>query len=399
MQERRRAHTGKLNTEYEYGHFMLKIYTPILIMTGLLVITCGLIFNPMKASAGKQKVKAKKLIPVILEYITNRKFIKKILDILARDKNFILNKLESRVLENSDSGIDLQQLYFFKILCFVLCILLTMLIGYTNTINKTKLIVAYSDERQALYQSEPYDESKYQLYSIVLAGVGEKKLLASIDTEKYSLVEFKIAEYLNISDEKILKEKTEWFLKVWTEVQNMCCLNYYFYVLIAVPALFLPELLLTVRWLLRRCIYKKEIIKLEYIFELLARVDGVKTIDIINQLEKSSKIYSKYLHMFAAIFQYDKKSAFAYLKDRNIKSLSRMAGILEIYSLSDKEVAIQILDREVMERDEQMLLTAEESIDIIDLTAFLSIVPLVYELARLMLDPMLDIVYRAFEFI
>ncbi len=62
-------------------------------------------------------------------------------------------------------------------------------------------------------------------------------------------------------------------------------------------------------------------------------------------------------------------------------------------------MAIQILDRETMERDEQMIITAEESIDFIDLVAFLCIVPIVYELARLMLDPMLNMVYKAFDFV
>ena len=76
-----------------------------------------------------------------------------------------------------------------------------------------------------------------------------------------------------------------------------------------------------------------------------------------------------------------------------------MANILEIYTLSDREIALQVLEREVMERDEAIIITADETIDFIDLVAFMSIVPLVYELARLMLNPMLEVVYKAFEFI
>jgi hypothetical protein len=280
-----------------------------------------------------------------------------------------------------------------------LCTFLTIVIGYTNAINQTKLIAALSgEEKSVLYQDTSVDQSRYELYKKVLVGVGRDNLANASNTEKYYLVEEEMAEYLNTSDEQILREKTKWFLKTWTEVQKMHSFNYY-YLLIIFLAAFLPELLLILRWLLRGCVYKKEIIKLEYIFELLARVDGVKTIDIINELEKSSKIYSKYLNKFSSMFKYNKQSAFDYLKSKNIKGLSKMANILEIYSLSDKELAIQILEREAMERDEQMIITAEESIDLIDLVAFLSIVPLVYELTRLMLDPMLDIVYKAFEFI
>jgi hypothetical protein len=107
MQGRRRVHAGNLNTEYgyEHGHFMLKIYTPIIIMTGLFVITCGLFFKPLKAAAGKQKMNARKIkiIPVILESVTNKKIIKKILDFLASDKNFILNRLGSGIVKQEST--------------------------------------------------------------------------------------------------------------------------------------------------------------------------------------------------------------------------------------------------------------------------------------------------------
>ncbi|HEY5586476.1 MAG TPA: hypothetical protein VIK78_18540 [Ruminiclostridium sp.] len=228
--------------------------------------------------------------------------------------------------------------------------------------------------------------------------MGRNKLSNTSDTDKYHLVGEAMAECLNSSDNQLLEEKTEWFIKTWGQLQKVRVFKYY-HILIILLALFLPEFLLILRWLLRGCVYKKEIIMLEYIFGLLARVDGIKTLDIIHQLEKSSKVYAKYLHEFAAIFQYDKKRGFDYLKTRNIKSLSKMANVLEIYSLSDKEIALQVLEREVMERDESIIITADETIDLIDLVAFLSIVPLVYELARLMLNPMLDVVYKAFEFI
>lgn len=380
---------------------MLKIFTASLIAMGLLMVICGIIYKPPRVTTGFQKLKKKdtKTISDVLESITSKNIISKILNYLAKDTNFFLNKFITRLIELSEAGLSLQQMYFVKFICFILCAILTIVIGYTNTINQTKNIVALSaEEKSVMYQDDAYDQSRYQLYKIILGGVGKDSLTSASNTEKYYLVEEKMAEHLNTSDEQIIREKTEWFLKTWTEVQKLSSFKYY-YLLMTFIAAFLPELLLILRWLLRGCVYKKEIIKLEYIFELLARVDGVKTIDIINELEKSSKIYSKYLSKFSAMFKYNKQTAFDFLKSKNIKGLSKMANILEIYSLSDKELAIQILEREAMERDEQMIITAEESIDLIDLVAFLSIAPLVYELTRLMLDPMLDIVYKAFEFI
>lgn len=370
---------------------MLRILTILLIIIGIITLVCGLCFKSLNIKNTKTPIS-------LLNCIATKSIIRKSLEYLSHNKELYINKLTSRILELSEAGISLQQLYLLKIICLIVCTLLIIVIGYTNTNHKIKLIVESSSEgKSVLNQDNSYDQSKYLLYKHVLAGVGRNKLTNANDTEKYYSIEEKIAEYLNTSDQHLLEEKTQWFIKTWEVVKDMRVFKYYHFIILLL-ALFSPEFLLTLRWLLRGCVYKKEIIKLEYIFGLLARVDGVKTLDIIHELEKSSKIYSKYLHEFAVMFQYDKKSGFDYLKSRNIKSLSKMANVIEIYSLSDKELALQVLEREVMERDESIIITAEETIDFIDLVAFLCIVPLVYELARLMLNPMLDIVYKAFEF-
>ncbi len=383
------------------GGIMNKIIMVSLISIGLSMIVSGLLIKILTPITGFKDVKAKKYRRVqnVLEKITSKALMDKLLNYLARNKEVFFNKFLLKILELSESGISLQQLHFLKILCLFLCTLLLIIMGYTNKISQTKLITAFLAEGESvIYRDNAYDEGKYQLYKKVLDSVGEEKLSKENSVEKYNLVEDKMAEYFNTAEVQTLQQKTDWFLKSWSEVSKISAFKRY-YIIIIFAATFLPELVLIIKWLLRGCIYKKEIIKLEYIFELLARVDGIKTIDIINELAKSSKVFSKYMNEFAAVFQFNKQKAFDYLKGRNIKGLSKLANILEIYSMSDKELAIQILDRETMERDEQMIITAEESIDFIDLVAFLCIVPIVYELARLMLDPMLNMVYKAFEFV
>ncbi len=380
---------------------MLNILTISLIITGVVLLILGLCIKPLnkKLSFGNRKNKNTKYLLLILEKLTSIRIIQKPLDYLASNKTLWTNKLASKILDISEAGISLQQLYLLKMICLILCTLLVVIISYSNMVYKTKQIVVVSEQEQSiLYQDNSYEESQYLLYKQIIAEVGRNKLSNADEAEKNYLVEKTISKYLNTADEKILDEKTRWFIKAWKKVQDLKVINYY-HILIILLAMLIPEFLLCIRWLLRGCVYKKEIIKLEYIFELLARVDGIKTLDIILELEKSSKVYSKYLHEFSVMFQYDKNSGFNYLKGRNIKSLSKMANVLEIFSLSDKELALQVLEREAMERDEAIVITAEETIDFIDIVAFLSIVPLVYELARLMLNPMLDIVYRAFEFI
>lgn len=381
---------------------MFKILSASIIVIGVILIITGLWLRPFaipKGRTGRQIMKPEDKLKDILDAFTNKKILKQFLDCLAYNKELKGNKLAARILELSEVGISLQQLYFLKTVCLLFCALLVIIIGYSNANYQIKKIVLSSEtENSFLSQDNSYNESKYILYRQVVNSVGRSKLLAADDKQKYYIVKEAISESLKTSDQYLIDKKTAWFLKTWIEAGNVKVINYYSIIIILLSLLF-PELLMIMRWLLRGCIYKKEIIKLEYIFELLARVDGIKTSDIIYELEKSSRIYSKYLHEFRLIFQYDKKGAFDYLKRSNIKSLSRLATVLEIYSLSDRELALQILDREVMERDESLIITSEETIDFIDLAAFLSIAPLVYELARLMLNPMLEVIYKAFEFI
>lgn len=380
---------------------MLKILVVLCIIIGTCLLICGFTFKTLKivAGFGKRKTKDKKTVVSMLEGITAIWIFRKPLDFIARDKKLWTNKFTLRILELSEAGISLQQMYFIKFICLILCTLLTLIITYTNMTYQVKMIIQTSgEETSVLFQDNSQDKSKNLLYEQIISAIGENKLSNASETEKKRLVEGEIAQYINTFDNKLIEDKTQWFLNTWREVQKLRAIKSY-HIVIIVMSMFLPEIVLTFRWLLRGSVYKKEIIKLEYIFGLLAKVDGVKTIDIIHELEKSSKIYSKCLHKFTHIYQYDKVKGFEYLKSRNIKSLSKLTSVLEIYSLSDKDIALQVLEREEMERDEAMIITADETIDFIDLVAFLSIVPLVYELAMLMLKPMLDVVYKAFEFI
>lgn len=378
---------------------MQHILPAIPIAAGALLIILGLCYKSLKISVGRgEKSGDRMTLLYVLEHISSGKTLRKSLDFLAHNK-LLPNKLAVRILELSEAGISLQQFYLLKIMCLLLSAALVLIIGYSNYSYKTRMIIETSDaDKTALFGKIIYDRSKYELFRQISEGVGADDLKKTGEPEKYALVEQAAAESLNITDKQILKEYTEWFLNTIEKVNKLRVLNLYS-IIIIFAAFLLPEAALIIRWFIRGSVYKREVIKLEYIFELLARVEGIKTLDIIDELEKSSKIYSKFFHEFSQLFKYDKKRGFDYLRTRNIKSLTKVANVLEVYSLSDKEIALQIMEREVMERDEAIIMTADETVDFIDLVAFLSIAPLVYELARLMLDPMLDMVYKAFEFI
>ncbi|AEY64402.1 hypothetical protein [Clostridium sp. BNL1100] len=367
----------------------------LLIIVGVLVVLCGLSLKIIKISKDTKRKNITDVIGSVEENI----FVKKVLYILTKNKGHWLNRFEARVLELSEVGISLRRLYLIKILCFLLCIVVFLAIRYTNMGYEQRLVIERTEKEDSLFYSpQSQDNWQYRFYRIVLSKVGEDVLESSDDTELYRLVEEKVAEVLNSSDKQEIDEKTGWFINKWEDTHKIGFFKPRYLWLILI-SLFLPDIFLVVWWLVKGALYKKEIIKLEYIFQLLARIDGIKTLDIICELEKSSKTYEDWLRQFAVIFRYDKKKGFDYLKNKNVKSLSKFTDIMEIYSLHDKEVALQILDREAMERDEAIIMVADETLDFIDLIAFISIVPLVYELARLMLNPMLDIVYKAFEFI
>ncbi|EPR14345.1 hypothetical protein [Ruminiclostridium papyrosolvens] len=367
----------------------------LLIIVGVLAVFCGLSFKVIKISKNTKR----KNITGVIESVEENIFVKTFLDVLTKNKGLWLNRFEARVLELSEVGISLRRLYLIKVLCFLLCIVVFSAIRCTNMGYEQRLVIENTEKENSLfYSTKSQDNRQYRFYRVVLTKVGKDVLESSDDTELYHLVEEKVAEVLNSSDKQEIDENTRWFIDKWEDTQKIGFFKSGYMWLILI-SLFLPDIFLVIRWLVKGALYKKEIIKLEYIFELLARIDGIKTLDIIYELEKSSKTYQDWLRQFAVIFRYDKRKGFDYLKNKNVKSLSKFTDIIEIYSLHDKEVALQILDREAIERDEAIIMVADETLDFIDLIAFISIVPLVYELARLMLNPMLDIVYKAFEFI
>ena len=100
------------------------------------------------------------------------------------------------------------------------------------------------------------------------------------------------------------------------------------------------------------------------------------------------------------MFKTEKDIALEALK-HSVKNsrFSKLVDILRVYSMTDKKLALQILERHRLEKEEEILLTAEEDMDLVDLIAFLSIIPILLQLASLLLKPMLDMIYEAFRFV
>lgn len=379
---------------------MFRLLMIILSLTGIILIVTGLLVKVVKASIPYEKSKNKKTTFLgLLERVTENKIIAVPLSFISKDKKIWANKYLCKLLELSEVGLNLKQAYFLKFLCLITCTVFLLAVSYSNMFYQTKILIETTDSESVMTDhSNSSIKSKYKLYNRIHKKIDFDILSLKKYEDQYTMVEEAVTECLSVSDKKIIEEQTEWFIDTWNKARQIKPFQRE-YLLFVFVFFFIPDVYFVLSWLIKGSVYKREIIKLEYVFELLAGVDGIKTLDIINQLEKSSKIYSKYFLEFSHLFKYDKNRAFNFLKSRNIKSLAKMANILEIYSLTSKDIAMQVLEREVIERDEAIMMTADETVDFIDLVAFLSIVPLVYELARLMLNPMLDMVYKAFEYI
>jgi len=117
-------------------------------------------------------------------------------------------------------------------------------------------------------------------------------------------------------------------------------------------------------------------------------------------MAKASRTYRKHLDNCRELFKTEKEQSLQALK-ASVKNtrFSRLVDILRVYSMTDKKLALQIMERNILEKEEELLMTAEEDIDLVDLIAFISIVPILLQLANLLLKPMLDMIYEAFRFI
>jgi len=371
-------------------------------LTGCILAVSGLLYKSVKTSMDVKDVASEGSIGILfyIDWILNRKFISIVMNHIVKDRGFFINRYLSKILELSEAGINLKQFYFIKLSVLIVSAALFAAVMSSNINYHTRRIIETLEIETiwAAIGTSPLNKPDYKLYKHIYNKLDSKSLWRKNYQEQHYIVEEVVTKIFNTSDSKEIDEKTKWFLDIFTKTQSIEN-KYMDYALGILISFCLPDLFLLVKWLIIGAIYKREVIKLEYVFELLAKVDGMKTIDIVRQLEKSSKIYSRYFQEFLQIFSFDKRRAFALLKDKNIKSLANLSGILEIYSMTDKEIAMQILEREIIERDEAVLMTADETVDLIDIIAFLSIVPIVYELAGLMLKPMLDMVYRAFELV
>jgi hypothetical protein len=326
---------------------------------------------------------------------------KPILDFFTRNRSGYLYKLEKQIIDRAESTLTVQSLYLIKAVTFILVLLLVLLVRYTNLgVMKQAIISRPADTVNFFTGTAAADYKRNaDLYMQVLKKIGQDALKQMDDDAILQKARSILPGILKNSSTDTVNEQAKVFLAAYRKTSSIPLMDTQSIIIILV-SFWLPELVLISKRLLLVNLYRKEVVKLENILELLGTVQGIKTIDILKEMAKASRIYRKHLNRCVEQFKVEKEAALESVR-RSIHNtrFARLVDVIRVFSLTDRKLAMQILERNRLEQEEEMLITAQEDIDAVDLVAFLSIIPVVYLLINLLLKPMLDTIFEVFKYV
>ena len=372
------------------------VYTFFAVM-GSLLITAGWILKVHPHSYRFFDVKE----GFTLEGVVHKKKLSAFLSFLAGNTQSRRYGFTQRVISRSETEISVQALYFLKLISVVAFTIISLLVSFTNADAVKLSIISKPQEGFQLFQDTSVQDyaRNAALYKAVVERLREGTLKKLDRDERLQEIRRILPALIGTGEREVVEEKALSLVKTFEAVEKISPVSLQM-ILLILASYWLPEMILFVKRLLLGNRYRKEVIKLENIFELLGGIRNFKTIDILEEMGKSSKTYRKHLESCKELFKTEKGQALEALK-ASVKNtrFSRLVDILRVYSMTDKRLALQIMERNRLEKEEELLLTAEEDIDLVDLVAFISIIPILLQLANLLLKPMLDMIYEAFRFV
>lgn len=368
-----------------------------IIVIGLLLIAAGIILKVHPDRFSFRNIKD----GLTIEGMAQKKGVSTLLNFLSGSTGSRRYRFTQRFIDGSETDMTVQALYLLKLISLIAVSAVTLLVSFTNAdAVKLSIISKPQDGFQIFQDVGVQDYSRNAaLYKAAVGRIGEDALKKLDSAGKLEAIERILPALMGTGEKVIVGEKAADILKAFDAVSKVSPITWGVIILILL-SFWVPELVLLVKRLLLGNRYRKEVIKLENIFELLGSICNFKTIGIIEEMAKASKAYRKHLENCRGLFKTEKAQALEALK-LSVKSsrFSKLVDILRVYSMTDKKLALQIMERNRLEKEEEVLLTAEEDVDLVDLIAFISIVPILLQLANLLLKPMLDMIYQAFQFI
>lgn len=369
----------------------------ILMLAGIATIIIGLVYRLFPKQKGSRYLK----ITDRINNLASSKLLNPILTTFSGNETSFIHKTAARLLARSESILSVHGLFLTKLASLILVTILVIGIRYTNVELTKQSIIARPSAAINIFTGQAAADYKrnVELYFSVLKSIGKENLQKLDDVKILESTQRVLPEILKTNDPATVNEQADIFLTTFRKVNSIPLLDYSSLLLI-IFSFWLPEAFLLAKRLLLTSMYRKEVIKLENIFELLGSVRGIKTFDILKEMAKASNVYRKHLTLCMEQFKTEKKEALESLKSSVRSSrFAKLVDVMRVFSLTDRKLALQILERNRFEQEEDMLITADEDVDAVDLIAFISIVPVVWLLINLLLKPMLDTIFEVFKYV
>jgi hypothetical protein len=368
----------------------------ITFISGAAIILAGLVMRKYPKSGWYLNLKEKSIISIILD----SKVYKDIFKYFDKRKNGFIYKSSKLILDYSEADISMNKLIFYKIVCFIVAIICILAVRNTNLNAIKENIIGNPAQKFTIFQSkEEASDYRYntQLYNTVVNSIGHERIKKLNKTELQEVIKKILTDLLNTSNKEVIETRTSIIIDTINRVNAVKLINWKVALLILLT-FWIPEMLLLIRRIFLASLYRKEVIRLENIFELLGNIPEIKTTQIIEEMRDSTKAYKKHLNRCLEEYSQDKNMALDTLKNSvKNKRFSNLVMALKVFAMVDRKTAINILSRNKKEKEEDSLLLSEEDVEISDVIALISIVPIIYEIMVLMLKPMIDMSFDAFK--
>jgi hypothetical protein len=283
----------------------------VFMLVGIATIITGLFYSLFPKLKDYRSLR----ITEKINNLASSKPLKPVTSIFSGNQTGFIHRTAARMLARSESSISVHGLLLTKIAALFLVAILVIGIRYTNMELTKQAIIARPSTAISIFTGQAVSDyaRNVELYFSVLKSIGKENLQRLDDVEILENAQRVLPEILKTSNPGMVKEHAEMFLETFRKVSSIPLLDYWSLLLILF-SFWLPEAYLLSKRLLLTSMYRKEVIKLENIFELLGSVRGIKTFDILKEMAKASSIYSRHLAICMEQFKTEKEEALESLK-------------------------------------------------------------------------------------
>ena len=309
-----------------------------------------------------------------------------------------LYNLNKRIIDYAEFDISVARMMLIRIVVVLGVAVILTSVRWTNVdMLKIDTLKASSDSAGIFgsyaNSQDMNTEYKFAMYNSILNSIGERKYKSMTQDQKYVAIYALMKVNLRTNNPVVLDKQTRDWVRIVDNVSAVSIFSFLTFICIVFSAI-VPDILFIVRGFLLESKYKHEVIRLENVFELLGRVGYLKTDQIISELTKASSVYKRILINFAADFGANKNLALKNLRvqARNVR-FAKLVDVIRIHT-EDRQVAREVLTRSKNEKDDLLYLRAQEDLDIIDLCAFASMLPVLWEVSNLFIKPLMNAILK-----